>query len=437
MFWPGATRTLVVAGIVLLATGSAGTARATELTYQGQLKLDGVWVTDACDMTFALYESQDDQDVEIGSNVFDGGPLAPPIQVTDGIFTAALDFGKNVYAGDAPLLLEISVRCPSGSNNPYVTLAPWQRLTPAPRAQYAQTAGSVPGLDGHSLDGADGTAVDALFVDSVGSVGIGTTSPGAKMTLSRPTEAGAFQLELRNVGSITSPNYDGIVFTQGANGDAELGSMKLHYRNNGRPDVSLSVRERPDALFVHGNYNGHGGNVGIGTTDPAAKLHVNGDIKTEGQVIIPPTTRYLMVSSSEFVPQRSSMSMYRSFSSLSSLFAPAGQSTTLLAPVHLPDGATITELRALLTDNVPGSDVFVSLEAENQGGGLYFLGVIYTEGTPGRIDAVDESIEDGEIDNSTRSYYLRAVYTVPPDDGEQHFGISAVHIAYEITSLLP
>jgi hypothetical protein len=35
--------------------------------------------------------------------------------------------------------------------------------------------------DGHSLDAADGTPVDAVYVDNTGDVGIGTTSPSAKL----------------------------------------------------------------------------------------------------------------------------------------------------------------------------------------------------------------------------------------------------------------
>jgi hypothetical protein len=35
--------------------------------------------------------------------------------------------------------------------------------------------------DGHSLDAADGTPTDAVYVDNNGNVGIGTTSPGAKL----------------------------------------------------------------------------------------------------------------------------------------------------------------------------------------------------------------------------------------------------------------
>lgn|GEM_PF-2549284 len=97
----------------------------------------------------------------------------------------------------------------------------------------------------------------------------------------------------------------------------------------------------------------------------------------------------------------------------------------------------MTELRAILYDNVPDDDVYVSLEAENFGGGLLFLATIFTEGTPGTIEAMDDTIQNGVIDNSTYAYYLRAVYTVPPVDGETYFRIRPIRIAYEITSPSP
>ena len=272
---------------------------------------------------------------------------------------------------------------------------------------------------------------------STGRTGFGTTLPGAKVTISRPTQAAASQLELRNEGSIQAPNFDGVSFTQNADGSTELASMKVRYRNNGRPDLSFSVRDTADALFINGNHDGRAGNVGIGTTVPTARLHVNGDLRVEGDVIVPSTTRYLVVGAADMIPQRSSMSVYRSFATIVSFFAPAGQATTLYAPVHLPDGATVTELRAFLHDNVPDSDVFVSFEAESVSGGSLILAVIFTEGIPGTIEAVDDTIESAVIDNSTHAYYLRAVYTVPPADGETYFSIRPVRIAYEVTTLLP
>ena len=492
-----------VACIALTAAGVGGPVSNTAFTFQGQLKRDGVPVTDECVAELYLYEAASGGDPLISYFV--------NLEVVDGLFAVQPDFGAEFFDGSLRYL-EVYVECGGAG----AILSPRQKITPAPQALYSQQTRGVSVSDSGGVgigtteplglldvrgpiwvQGSPGqndssnivmTKAGAVGPDNVqfalshrmsgdtllmfgfdgvvfrnfqswdntenavefppgganlhldlgsGRTGMGTTSPRAKLTISRPTQSAAYQLELRNVGSIQAPNYDGIVFTQGADGGTELGSMKLHYRNTGRPDLSLGVRERPDAFLIHGNYNGRGGNVGIGTTDPEARLHVAGNLKVDGSITVASTTRYLMIGASDMVPQSSSLAVYRSFASIVSFFAPAGQVTTLYAPVHLPDGATVTELRGFLSDNVPDDDVFVQLEAEGRGGGMLILGTIFTQGEPGLIEAVDDTIQDAVIDNSAYSYYVRVVYTVPPVDGERHFRISPVRIAYQVTSPLP
>ena len=92
------------------------------------------------------------------------------VTVSDGVFVVTLDFGTSAFSGDKRWL-ELVVRSPAGSGS-FVTLTPRQPLTAAPYALKTR------GVDGHSLDAADGSPTDALFVDSTGNVGIGTTTPG-------------------------------------------------------------------------------------------------------------------------------------------------------------------------------------------------------------------------------------------------------------------
>ena len=108
-------------------------------------------------------------DAAVGGNQIKDPVTLNGIAVSNGLFTVTLntlsEFGMDPFNGE-DRWLEIMV---DGA-----VLTPRQPITPAP---YATTALSTVGIDGHSLDGFGGSPTDALFVDGVGNVGIGTTSP--------------------------------------------------------------------------------------------------------------------------------------------------------------------------------------------------------------------------------------------------------------------
>jgi hypothetical protein len=101
-------------------------------TYQGSLTQSGGPANGLYDFIFTLYDAQTG-----------GNPVGSPVnlagqQVTSGLFNVTLDFGANVFQGDARWL-EIAVRV-AGSGD-YTTLSPRQPLTPAPYAQSAPWGG--------------------------------------------------------------------------------------------------------------------------------------------------------------------------------------------------------------------------------------------------------------------------------------------------------
>jgi hypothetical protein len=102
-----------------------------------------------------------------------------------------------------------------------------------------------------------------------GNVGIGTASPSHKLTVSRATEAAAYQININNDGGISNGNFTGIRFSQGAGGTTELGNIKLHYYSTGATDLSFGTRYDTQAIYIK-----NGGNVGIGTTNPQGLLQI-------------------------------------------------------------------------------------------------------------------------------------------------------------------
>jgi len=236
----------------------------TAFTYQGRLIDSNTAADGEYDFEFELYDAP-----------FAGGQLGSTIDVNDldvidGYFTVELDFGSDVFDGNA-VWLEIGVR-PGELNDPnvYTTLSPRQELTPTPYALYAETAGyaqSAGGIPGGisgsgtanyiaKFTGSD-TLGDSAIYEEAGNVGIGTASPGAR-------------LEVNGQVKVTGGSpAAGKVLTSDADGLATWQTPSI----GGDSDWLISGNDM---------YSIPSGKVGIGTTTPAAKLEVAGDVKISG-----------------------------------------------------------------------------------------------------------------------------------------------------------
>lgn len=121
------------AGIVVAAQGPATPPDAapqamlgTSFTYQGRLTDGGQPASGTYDFEFSLYD-----DPSAGGQVGEA-VVVHDKQVTDGLFTARIDFGGRAFDG-SPRWLQVRVR-PGNSKGPYTTLIPRQPVTPAPYA---------------------------------------------------------------------------------------------------------------------------------------------------------------------------------------------------------------------------------------------------------------------------------------------------------------
>jgi len=144
--------TWTLAAVLLLSHGHvlAQAPLGTAFTYQGQLKQGGIPVNNTADFECSLWDAATTPPGnQIGTTQTVSG-----VQVTDGSFTLALDFGASAFNGEEARWLQIAVRSPSGSGT-YTTLSERQALTPAPFS--LQTRGITVGADGN--------------------VGVGTTTP--------------------------------------------------------------------------------------------------------------------------------------------------------------------------------------------------------------------------------------------------------------------
>src|ERR1039458_6986754 len=115
----------------IIAHPSTACAQGTAFTYQGRLNSSGSPVNGSYDLTFALFSVSSGAG-QVGNTVTNTATL-----VSNGLFTATVDFGAN-FPG-AARWLEIAMRTNGGTS--FATLIPRQPLTATP---YAVTAGTDP-----------------------------------------------------------------------------------------------------------------------------------------------------------------------------------------------------------------------------------------------------------------------------------------------------
>ena len=219
---------------------SAQTPLGTALTYQGQLSDGGIPLDGSADLEFRVF------DTPVGGTRLGSVVAASNVAVTDGIFTTQLDFGPDVFEGQA-LWIEIRVRSPHDPTNlaPFETLAPRQAITAAPAAQTLAPGAVIEGPPGGFLAGVVSVVATepgigiATFVDPVSGVGILAATTDLSKSAALVTDKGA-------VYGTSSPGGFAGYFEQGM------------------------------SFF--------GGNVGIGTLTPTVALDVVGDMGVSGQV---------------------------------------------------------------------------------------------------------------------------------------------------------
>ena len=223
----------------------------TAITYQGQLKNGGASVNGACDFQFTLHDA-----LALGARI---GPTqtVSALTVTNGLFTAVIDFGAGAFTGDARYL-GTQVRCPS-SAGAYTALSPRQALTAAPYALYSAAPWA--------------TGVSNTLSYASGNVGIGTVAP-------------AHRLSLVGGPGWTSNGWTGALDIANGSAIGWRATDPAQRFGIGQSAGTLYFFHTPsdpgtaDSAATYDMMISDTGRVGVGTTAPTAKLHAvsnNGD----------------------------------------------------------------------------------------------------------------------------------------------------------------
>lgn len=238
---------------------SGQTPVGTAFTYQGRLMDGGVAVTGVYEFEFKLYDAHADPSNQVGSTF-----SLRSVQVTNGLFTVKLNFGSNVFNGNARWL-QIAVR-PQGTADPHTVLSPRQELTPAPFALYA-------------LNGDEGywaASGDAIHNTNSGKVGVGTSSPNFNLEVYRsggpdtpPTTFGVHWVQPALPESLRNWFYFAVGGSTPTVGHGtrliRKSDTELHFQT--REGISSGLPSTQMVLDAEGK-------LGIGTMTPDAMLEV-------------------------------------------------------------------------------------------------------------------------------------------------------------------
>lgn len=282
-----------------------------------------------------------------------------------------------------------------------------------------------------------------IYNGNSGNVGIGTTAPNVNGATKALTIAASnsyvankvASLELQ--GSHNGPNVEiGKIDFNSIGGS--IGNHARISSVNGSGTIGTSGR-----LLFHTANGGvlteqvritETGNVGIGTTTPSAKLDVDngGSIEVDGEYTYEtPKTKYLTIGETDFrLALSGSADIYSSFGTGGVGIVNASGANALVAPVYLPDDATITNIEVYYVDNSATGNMSINFQARGLTGTLSNISTFTTSGNSSVTQ--NTSLTGTTINNEFNSYSFRIYSTGWTNSGSPDMKIYTIKITYTV-----
>lgn len=251
----------VAAAFLLQVLPADVRGQGTAFTYQGVLADTGAPANGLYDLEFRVFDDPS-AGSQLGKTIV-GDNLA----VTNGLFTATLDFGPDVFTGP-DRWLNIAVR-PGASEGAFIDVLPRQPVLAAPYASFAGgvnasgVTGTLPdaklSINVALRDGGNRFNGDQAFNGGKVGIGIGSGTPGAALHINPQSDP--------NSAFIIGVNpYDGGYTALG------IGLSSLSGGYSWIQGVKHSGTTWGDVIL-----NPNSGNVGIGKNNPTTKLDIAGE----------------------------------------------------------------------------------------------------------------------------------------------------------------